>query len=345
MGCLNYLWQTGEDSFSNRFFAEGFSLWLENLGISYRMIALGVLTLGIFEAFTRTTVSCHDDGPYYFGFDCASPMARPLGCLARWFTSFKKFGAPIPAEINAGGTCSQLHSTRPRSCQVIDSDASSSISGCLCYCDRSRIRWHPSCEWGGCCLVCFHDWTCRSSTVFSLDIWFQCRNISMPGNCWANFLWLIACIILSKGDEVPLQSHLPVIILQLKLHIWKFYLHLQVCVNFWRFFSVSSTFITFWSCHSTYSIPGMWNDEADALSRGRSLLCCPPELHVAIPWKWLCSSIPEHAPSQAKIPHTLLSRWVQNSGGFTYLNIEMHLGVLILSVDVSILFGCPKPQF
>ena len=343
MGCLNYLWQTGEDSFSNRFFAEGFSLWLENLGISYRMIALGVLTLGIFEAFTRTTVSCHDDGPYYFGFDCASPMARPLGCLARWFTSFKKFGAPIPAEINAGGTCSQLHSTRPRSCQVIDSDASSSISGCLCYCDRSRIRWHPSCEWGGCCLVCVHEHA-EAQQFFP---WIS-DSMQKHINAWELLgqFSLAYCLHHSiKGRRSPIAVTFACDNTSAEAA------HLKVLSTFASMcqllavFSVSSTFITFWSCHSTYSIPGMWNDKADALSRGRSLLCCPPELHVAIPWKWLCSSIPEHAPSQAKIPHTLLSRWVQNSGGFTCLNIEMHLGVLILSVDVSILFGCPKPQF
>ena len=55
-------------------------------------------------------------------------------------------------------------------------------------------------------------------------------------------------------------------------------------------------------------IPGIWNDDADALSRGRDLPSCPPELRIDVPWKWLCSAIPKFSPSQARIPSTLLSR-------------------------------------
>jgi hypothetical protein len=88
--------------------------------------------------------------------------------------------------------------------------------------------------------------------------------------------------------------------------------HLKVLSTSASMWQILAVFFRYQHIHNIevaiQHIPGMWNDEADALSRGRSLLCCPPELHVAIPWKWLCSSIPEHAPSQAKIPHTLLSR-------------------------------------
>ena len=40
---------------------------------------------------------------------------------------------------------------------------------------------------------------------------------------------------------------------------------------------------------SIQHIPGMWNDEADALSRGKHLPHCTPELQVDVPWTWLCS--------------------------------------------------------
>ena len=59
---------------------------------------------------------------------------------------------------------------------------------------------------------------------------------------------------------------------------------------------------------SIQHIPGMWNDEADALSRGKHLPHCTPELQVDVPWTWLCSSLPEHSPSNANFPHTLLTR-------------------------------------
>ncbi|CAL1146661.1 unnamed protein product [Cladocopium goreaui] len=55
-------------------------------------------------------------------------------------------------------------------------------------------------------------------------------------------------------------------------------------------------------------IPGIWNDDADALSRGRHIPSCTPELRIEVPWKWLCSAIPKFSPSQARIPSTLLSR-------------------------------------
>ena len=76
----------------------------------------------------------------------------------------------------------------------------------------------------------------------------------------------------------------------------------QILAAFFRFQRIHNLDITI------HHIPGMWNDEADALSRGRDLPCCPPALRFEIPWKWLCASIPMHAPNQAKIPHTLLSR-------------------------------------
>lgn len=39
-------------------------------------------------------------------------------------------------------------------------------------------------------------------------------------------------------------------------------------------------------------IPGIWNDDADALSRSRTLACCPDELRIPVPWRWLISSPP-----------------------------------------------------
>ena len=77
---------------------------------------------------------------------------------------------------------------------------------------------------------------------------------------------------------------------------------------------------------SIQHIPGMWNDEADALSRGKHLPHCTPELQVDVPWTWLCSSLPEHSPSNAKFPHTLLTRWVQKSGESCLLHIDVHFG-------------------
>ena len=53
-------------------------------------------------------------------------------------------------------------------------------------------------------------------------------------------------------------------------------------------------------------IPGAWNDEADALSRGKFLPCCPPDLRMEIPWRWLCSSKPSFSPDFAKFPRTLV---------------------------------------
>ena len=61
-------------------------------------------------------------------------------------------------------------------------------------------------------------------------------------------------------------------------------------------------------------ILGAWNDEADALSRGRFLDCCPPEIPgllstrtTDIPWQWLCSSKPSCSPAIAKFPRTLVA--------------------------------------
>jgi len=76
----------------------------------------------------------------------------------------------------------------------------------------------------------------------------------------------------------------------------------QILAAFFRFQRIHNLEI------AIHHIPGVWNDEADALSRGRDLHCCPAALRIEIPWKWLCASIPTYAPSQAKIPHTLLSR-------------------------------------
>ena len=76
----------------------------------------------------------------------------------------------------------------------------------------------------------------------------------------------------------------------------------QILAAFFRFQRIHNLEI------AIHHIPGVWNDEADALSRGRDLHCCPEALRIEIPWKWLCASIPTYAPSQAKIPHTLLSR-------------------------------------
>ena len=75
----------------------------------------------------------------------------------------------------------------------------------------------------------------------------------------------------------------------------------QILAAFFRFQRIHNIDVTI------QHIPGMWNDEADALSRGRDLPHCPLHLKVDIPWKQLCSLVPERAPMQAKFPHTLLS--------------------------------------
>ena len=55
-------------------------------------------------------------------------------------------------------------------------------------------------------------------------------------------------------------------------------------------------------------IPGIWNDDADALSRSRTLACCPDELRIPVPWRWLISPHPLSSPGQAKFPRTLQPR-------------------------------------
>ena len=76
----------------------------------------------------------------------------------------------------------------------------------------------------------------------------------------------------------------------------------QILAAFFRFQLIHNIDVTI------QHIPGIWNDDADALSRGKNFSCCSAELRVDVPWKWLCSSIPEHSPSQARIRSTLLSR-------------------------------------
>ena len=76
----------------------------------------------------------------------------------------------------------------------------------------------------------------------------------------------------------------------------------QILAAFFRFQRIHNIDVTI------QHIPGMWNDDADALSRGKNLSCCPAGLRIDVPWKILCSALPEHSPCQARIPSTLLPR-------------------------------------
>ena len=76
----------------------------------------------------------------------------------------------------------------------------------------------------------------------------------------------------------------------------------QILAAFFRFQRIHNIDVTI------QHIPGIWNDDADALSRGKTLPSCTPALRIDIPWKWLCSAIPKFSPYQARIPSTLLSR-------------------------------------
>jgi hypothetical protein len=216
-----------------------------------------------------------------------------------------------------------------------------SISGCLCYCDRSRIRWHPSCEWGGCSLVCVHEHA-EAQQFFP---WIS-DSMQKHINAWELLgqFSLAYCLHHSfKGGRSPIAvtfacdntsaeaAHLKALSTSAGM--------CQILEAFFRFQRVHNIEV------AIQHIPGMWNDEADALSRGRSLLCCPPEIYVAIPWKWLCSSIPEHAPSQAKIPHTRYCHAESKIVADLHVEHRDAFGGFDPSVDVSILFGCPKPQF
>ena len=72
---------------------------------------------------------------------------------------------------------------------------------------------------------------------------------------------------------------------------------------------ILAAFFRFQRLHNIVSIrhiPGAWNDEADALSRGKLLPCCPPDLRMEIPWRWLCSSKPSFSPDFDKFPRTLV---------------------------------------
>ena len=74
----------------------------------------------------------------------------------------------------------------------------------------------------------------------------------------------------------------------------------QILAAFFRFQRIHNLNI------SIQHIPGIWNDEADALSRGRNVPDCTPALRMDIPWQWLTSSSSSVSPAQAKFPHTLL---------------------------------------
>ena len=75
----------------------------------------------------------------------------------------------------------------------------------------------------------------------------------------------------------------------------------QILAAFFRFQRIHNIDVTI------QHIPGMWNDDADDLSRGKLLPFCTPDLRIEVPWKWLCSAMPKFSPSQARIPSTLLS--------------------------------------
>ena len=73
---------------------------------------------------------------------------------------------------------------------------------------------------------------------------------------------------------------------------------------------VLSAFFRFQRIHnldiSIQHIPGIWNEAADALSRGRAVQDCTADLRVDIPWRWLTSSSISVSPPHANFPRTLL---------------------------------------
>ena len=92
---------------------------------------------------------------------------------------------------------------------------------------------------------------------------------------------------------------------------------------------------------SIQHFPGVWNHDADALSRNREVPDCTPDLCVDIPWKWLTSSLPSWSPDRANFPRTLIAPFARVKINVSH---RVHFGVLVSWRSMfSISFGVKTP--